>query len=159
MEAYSLDLRRRVCEACDEGELSREEVSQQFKVSRSFVQKLLARRKSGGSIAAKPKGGGCRPLLGERDRRLLLDQVNGKADATLAELCEVLVGTGGPRVSKPTMCRVLAALGLRLKKRRCTPASGTRRASAHCGDIGKNALPGWIPKSWFLWTKAGSILP
>ncbi len=157
MEAYSLDLRQRVCEACDEGQLSREEVAQQFKVSRSFVQKLLARRKSGGSIAAKPKGGGCKPLLGEQDRRLLLNQVHGKADATLAELCQWLVGAGGPRVSRPTMCRVLAALGLRLKKRRCMPASGTRRVSAPCGGIGKGVLPRWIPRSWFLWTKAGSI--
>ncbi len=53
MEAYSLDLRECVCAACDEWLETRAEVAERLGVSRSFVQKLLRRRKSG-SIQAKP---------------------------------------------------------------------------------------------------------
>ena len=37
MEALSLDLRERVLSACDEGDLTRQEVADDFVVSRSFV--------------------------------------------------------------------------------------------------------------------------
>jgi len=44
MEALSLDLRERVLAACDGGDLTRQEVADDFFVSRSFLQKLLRRR-------------------------------------------------------------------------------------------------------------------
>ena len=70
MEAISLDLRQRICVACDEGVETRQEVAERFDVSRSFVQKLLRRRRDeGGSIAAKPRGRGPAPLVGEQERR------------------------------------------------------------------------------------------
>jgi transposase len=44
MEAYSLDLRERICAACDEGLETRQEVADRFGVGRWFVQKLLRQR-------------------------------------------------------------------------------------------------------------------
>ena len=45
MEAYSLDLRERICAACDDGIETRQEVADRFGVGRWFVQKLLRQRR------------------------------------------------------------------------------------------------------------------
>jgi len=156
MEAISLDLRERICAACDERWETRQEVAERFGVSRSFVQKLLRRRRACGSIAAKPRGRGPSPELRERDRRRLRGLVRDQPDATLAELCASLREAGGPRVSVPTMCRATRALRLPLKKRRCTPASGTRRACGRCAGPSGGGPPRSIPGGWSSWTRAGS---
>jgi transposase len=127
MEALSVDLRERVLAACDEGDLTRQEVADDFVVSRSFVQKLLRRRARGSSLAPKPRSGGAAPILGQQDLERLRELVREKPDRTLAELRSALHESGGPQVSVPTVCRALKRLGLPLKKRPCTPASGTRR--------------------------------
>lgn len=148
MEAYSLDLRERICDACDEGLETREEVAERFGVSRSFVQKLLRRRKSG-SIAPKPKGRGPQPLIGDQDLRRVRTMVKDRRDATLAELCVGLASAGGVVVSRPTMCRALKALRLPLKKRRCMRPSGRRRAFERFGGIGKRRSARWMQRSWY----------
>lgn len=160
MEALSSDLRERICVACDEHAETREEVAERFGVSRSFVQKLLRRRRqTGGSIAPEPHAGGVEPRIDVRDHGRLRKLVKDKPDATLAELCRSLVEAGGALVSLPTMCRALAKLRLRLKKRRCTPASGTRRGCGRCAGTGSDAWRGWTRRSWFSWTRAGSTRP
>jgi transposase len=116
MEAYSLDLRERICAASDEGVETRQEVAERFGVSRSFVQKLLRRRHLG-SIAPKPRGRGPKPLISDPQRRRLRELVKQKPDRTLAELCVKLAAAGGVRVSSPTMCRALQALRLPLKNK------------------------------------------
>ena len=158
MEAYSLDLRERICAACDEHVETREEVAQRFGVSRSFVQKLLRRRRQHGSIAVRPRGRGPAPLLGEKDRRLLSGLVKADRDATLAELRRRLHQAGGAFVSVAILCRALQSLRLVLKKRRCTRASGIRRGCRRCAGIGRSGLPRWTPRSWSSWTKVGSTL-
>jgi hypothetical protein len=85
--------------------------------------------------------------------------VKAKRDSTLAELCRSLAAAGGASVSVPTMCRVLAGLRLRLKKRRFTPRSGTRPASGRCVGIGRDAWRRWTPRGWSSWTRAGSTPP
>jgi transposase len=137
MEALSLDLRERVLAACDEGDLTRQEVADDFVVSRSFVQKLLRRRCDGRPLAPKPRSGGAAPLLGEQDLERLRRLVREKPDRTLAELRSALQESGGPVVSVPTVCRALKELGLPLKKRRCTPANGTRPGCSGCGGSGR----------------------
>jgi transposase len=159
MEALSLDLRERICGACDECVETRAEVAERFGVSRSFVQKLLRRRKETGSIAAMPHAGGAKASMDGMDLSRLRKLVKAKRDSTLAELCCSLAAAGGASVSVPTMCRVLADLRLRLKKRRSTPRSGTRHASGRCGDTGRNAWRRWTPRSWSSWTRAGSTPP
>ena len=141
MEVLSLDLRERICAACDEQTQTRQEVAERFEVSRSFVQKLLRRRREAGSIAAKPHGRGPAPSIGERDRRRLRGLVKAKPDATLAELCRSLREAGGAAVSVPTLCRALKALRLPLKKRRCMRRSATRREFGRCAGISRSGSP------------------
>lgn len=155
MEALSLDLRERVLAACDESDLTRQEVADDFLVSRSFVQKLLRCRADGRPLAPRPRSGGAAPLLGERDLERLRRLVREKPDRTLAELRDALLESGGPSVSAATVCRALKGLGLPLKKRRCTPASGTRPGCGGCGGGGWSRSVRSRRRSWFSWTKAG----
>ena len=156
MEAYSLDLRWRICAACDEGAQTRQEVAEQFAVSRWFVQKLLRQRRRDGTVAAKPRGRGPAPTIGPTDRQLLGKLVKTDPDATLSELCRSLREAGGAAVGVWTMCRALKALRLPLKKRRCTPASGTPPGCGRCVDISRDGWRRWIRSGWFSWTRAGS---
>ena len=157
MEAYSLDLRRRICAACDEGLETRQEVADRFGVGRWFVQKLLRQRRDEGTIAAKPRGRGPAPTIRPADRRRLRKLMKAHADATLSELCLALHRTGGAAAVKVwTMCRALKAMRLVLKKRRCTPASATRPECVPCGDISRSEWRGWTRRSWSSWTRAGS---
>ena len=159
MEALSVDLRERVLAACDGGDLTRQEVAADWVVSRSFVQKLLRRRADGRPLAPKPRSGGAAPILEEGDLERLRELVGEKPDRTLAELRLALHESGGPPVSVPTVCRALKKLGLPLKKRRCTPASGTRRGYSNCGGGGWKGPSGSRRRSWFSWTKAARTRP
>lgn len=156
MEALSLDLRERICAACDDGLDTCEEVADCFGVSRSFVQKLLRRRRELGSIAPRPRGRGRKPVIGAVDQRRLRVWVKQKPDTTLAEFCRRLAQASGRAVSVPTMCRAMKALRLPLKKRRCTPANETPRVCGRCAGTSRSGPPLSIPQSWFSWTRAGS---
>lgn len=155
MDAYSLDLRQRICAACDEGADTRQEVAERFGVGRWFVQKLLRQRRRDGSIAAKARGRGPAPAIGPEDAQRLRGLVKANPDATLSELCDSLRRAGGPGVAVWTMCRALKALRLVLKKRRCMPASGTRGGSGRCAGTSGGGWRRWTPGSWSSWTRAG----
>jgi transposase len=144
MEAYSLDLRERICLAYDEGVDSVMELAERYNVGRWFIHKLLRQRRLEGSIAAKPGGRGPMPRIGSADQQRIRKLISAKPDSTLSELCVGLRAAGGAFVSVPTMHRATQALRLPLKKRRCMPASEIRRVSAHCGDTSRNGLRKWI---------------
>jgi transposase len=150
MEAYSLDLRERICAVCDEGLETRQEVADRFGVGRWFVQKLLRQRRCEGTIAAKARGRGPAPAIGPTDQQRLRKLAKSHADATLSEWCSLLEQTGGPLVRTWTMCRALKELRLVLKKRRCTPVSATRPEYGPCVVISKSAWRPSIPRSWSL---------
>ena len=63
MKAYSLDLRERVVAACAKPETRIHQVAAQFGVSTSFIDKLLRRQRTTGSVAALPPKSGPAPLL------------------------------------------------------------------------------------------------
>ena len=62
MKAYSLDLRERVVAACQAGG-KHQAMTDQLRVSRSFVAKLLGRYRTSGSAAALPPDRGLAPRL------------------------------------------------------------------------------------------------
>ena len=128
MQAYSDDLRQRVAAACASGQFSLEEVARRFTVSVSFVNKLLKRQRTTGSVAALPHRGGPAPRLQATDHQRLVACVAAQPDATLAELGQHLVAAGSPAVSATVLCQTLQALDLRRKKRACTPPSATPSA-------------------------------
>jgi len=122
MEAYSLDLRKRVLAACDAGRGTRE-VSTLFQVSPAWVRRLKQRRREWGIVEALARNAGRKSKLTLDDRKRLVDLVAQTPDATLEELRDRL----GVKVDPATICRALKQLDLTFKKSPCTRPSRTGR--------------------------------
>ena len=116
MQAYSLDLRQRVVSAYENGVETILEVAERFEVSPSFIKKLLARKRSTGSIAPVGHRGGQQKRLSDGHRKWLLKTVLAEPDMILADLQERLEKEQNVSVSVPTLSRQLRRLNLRRKK-------------------------------------------
>ena len=113
MGPYSMDLRERVAAAIDEGEGSQRQVAKRFRVSVSFVTRLLQRRRDAGTLAPKPHGGGPRPVLGFPEQVRLAMLIAEHPDATLNQLKE----RGGFACTLTTIWRTLRRFRLTSKKK------------------------------------------
>ena len=113
MRAYSMDLRERVAATVDEGRWSQREIARLFRVSLSFVSRLLKRRREAGTLAAQPHRGGPRPALGFAARWRLRRLAEEHNDDTLDELRR----RGGFACSLTTIWRVLRRGGLTRKRK------------------------------------------
>src|SRR2546429_7864495 len=129
MEAYSMDLRRRVIGACDAGKGTKE-VAATFGVSPAWVRRLKQHRRERGGDIAPRTGGGSRGRKIDRDR--LAELVRQQPDATLVELRERL----GVAVTPWAISKALRELKLTYKKRRTTPPSRIGRSSPSGGRGG-----------------------
>jgi transposase len=113
MRASSMDLRDRVAATVNEGRLSPRQIARLFRVSLSFVSRLLKRRREAGTLAPEPHRGGPRPALDFAERWRLRQIAWAHNDETLEELR----GRGGFRCSLTTIWRVLRRWGLTRKKK------------------------------------------
>jgi len=86
MRPYSLDLRERVAAAVDHHEGSIRGIARVFRVSTSFIVRLLQRRRVAGTLAPGPHGGGPPLALGPVDLERLAGLVRKQPDATLEQL-------------------------------------------------------------------------
>jgi transposase len=121
MKAYSMDLRRRVVAACDEGGATREPIAARFSVSVSWIRDLMRRRRDTGSIAPKPHGGGRPPAFAGASAERLRAAVAADDDATLAELAEA----AGVACVPSAVHGALVRLGITRKKSRAGRPSRT----------------------------------
>src|SRR4029078_5935586 len=103
MRAYSMDLRERVAAAVDEGDGSQRKIARMYRVSLSFVSRLLKRRRETGDLAPEPHRGGPRRVLAAAARCRLSDLVKDHSDDTLDELRR----RGGFTCSLTTIWRAL----------------------------------------------------
>jgi len=118
MAPYSMDLRTRIVADCDAG-LAPKEVAVKFRVSRSWVNRLLQRRRETGAVAPRPQTVFKKQALaGQEDQLRAL--VAARPDQTLAELREALHSSA----SLSSIWRALDRLNLTVKK------NGTRRRAA-----------------------------
>ena len=117
MKPYSHDLRERVASACAQPGRTIAQVAAAFSVSTAFVDKLLRRQRTTGSVAARPPAGGPPPKLDAAAQAKVVAWVGAQPDITLAELRAALLAHGGPAVSLTLLWQVLAAHDLRRKKR------------------------------------------
>jgi len=111
MRAYSMDLRERVAATVDEGRWSQRQIARLFRVSLSFVSRLLKRRREAGTLAPAPHRGGPRPALDFAARWRLRRLAREHNDDTLDELRR----RGGFACSLTTIWRVLRRGGLTRK--------------------------------------------
>ncbi len=113
MRAYSLDLRQRVIATLDAGEGSQPRIAERFRVSVSFITRLLKLRRQTGSLEPRPHGGGHPPALDRAGQRRLRQLVRKQPDATLEELA----GQVGVPCSRMAIFRTLRKLKITRKKK------------------------------------------
>src|SRR5262245_8543814 len=135
MKTYSQDLRERVVRACDERRGTRQQIADLFGVSTAWIRRLLQRRRTTGSFAALPRGGGPPPKMDPDRCGRLVVLVTQQPDATLEELRDRL----GAPVHPCTIGRALARLGLPVKKKCFEPPNTTAPMSATSGRSGAAA--------------------
>src|SRR3954466_4479614 len=147
---YSADLRERVLLA-DAAGLSPAVVAARFGVGLSTVYLWRQQARAEGRRCAKPHAGGRTLGIDAAGEAILRARVAERNDRTLDEYIEQLAErTGGPRVSRPTLCRALRRLGLWRKKRRYAPASGTAPTSKRSGQSSVHGSISSTPRSWSL---------
>lgn len=129
---YSKDLRVRVMDAVRSG-MTYEEVTRQFRVSNSTILRWVRRLRESGSYAAYPMGGK-KPFVLADERDWLLQRLAAQPDLTLRELHAEL-GQRGIEVSYFALWHIVRRAGLRLKKRRSTPANKIGPTS-RAADVG-----------------------
>ena len=113
MGPYSKDLRERVAAAVDHGEGSQREIARRFRVSLTFVFRLLRRRRDAGTLNPKPHSGGPTPTLRPDDQQRLHQLIREQPDATLEQLRQL----GGFTCSLTTLWRALRRRDLTRKKK------------------------------------------
>jgi transposase len=113
MRPYSLDLRERVAAAVDHHEGSIRWIARVFRVSTSFIVRLLPQRRDTGTLAPKPHGGGPPPALGSDDHERLAALIREQPDATLVQLKQ----RGGFTCSLKTLWLALRRQCLTFKKK------------------------------------------
>ncbi|WP_406694344.1 IS630 family transposase [Singulisphaera sp. Ch08] len=113
MRPYSLDLRERVAAAVDHHEGSIRSIARVFRVSTSFVVRLLQRRRTTGMLDPEPHRGGPPRALGPEDLKRLAGLVLEQPDATLKQLQQ----RGGFTCSLKTLWYALDRLNLTYKKK------------------------------------------
>jgi len=86
MRPYSSDLRERIAAAVDHHDGSIRSIARAFRVSTSFVVRLLQRRRAAGTLDPEPHRGGRPPALGPGDLERLAGLVRERPDATLEQL-------------------------------------------------------------------------
>lgn len=108
--SYSLDLRGRIMQCCDQGGRT-VEVAERFAGSTSFVRTLKQRRRATGRIAAYPKRSGPPPQL-QAYEHTLRALIKAPPDATLAAFRARL----GVEVHLATLWDPIDRLGVSVKK-------------------------------------------
>jgi transposase len=137
MEAYSLDLRKRVLAACDAGHKTRQ-VAKLFDVSPAWVRRLKQRRRELNTIEPLPARYGRKPKFTEGDLQRLAQLVADQPDATLKELQKQLKLD----VTTASICRRLQQLKLSFKKKSSTHRSRIAGTSRNCESPGTGSSKG-----------------
>ena len=121
-QAYSKEFRRDVLAARDSG-MGTRDVANRFKVSESWVRRVVQERRESGKVAPATKRN--RKPAWAAYAEQLQAIVAAKPDATIAE-----IGAELPRrFSRSTICVALKRLKLTLKKSASMPSSSSVRTS------------------------------
>lgn len=109
MKAYSIDLRKRIVQAVDDG-MRISEAARVFRVGRSTVKRYLNQQRDRGDLAPKIIPGRT-PTIGPEHFNTLRAQVDAWPDASLAEHVRQWARTQQTVVSISTMSRALKHIG------------------------------------------------
>jgi transposase len=119
-QSYSEDLRGRVLAAVDGGMAARA-AAKLFRVSVSYIDKALIRRRRTGEVSASTRRGHRPRKLSSVQEVALAEHITAYPDLTLAALQAWLLAEHGVRVSNGAVWSAVARLGLSFKKRMARP--------------------------------------
>ena len=124
--AYSDDLRVRILEAYERGEGSCRVLAARFGVSWEYVRKVRQQQVRSGQRTRVVQSRFGRPSkVTDQIAAHMLALVQAQADITIAELRDQIHAEKGVAISWTRTQNWVKRLGLRLKKSRSTPSSGT----------------------------------
>jgi putative transposase len=133
MKAYSLDLRQKIVNLYEEGNISQRQLAKQFNVALSFVQKMLRQKLELGHVEPKIRLEQT-PTKLDREQLAILEQlVTDNNDATLAELREMLFQKTGVMIGRSTVDRMLSKLNITVKKKLSTRQKKKQTEFNNCG--------------------------
>jgi putative transposase len=142
--AYSTDLRTRVIDAWNAKEGTQAQLAERFKVSLSFVKRVLRRYRTTTQRGAKPRGATLVPRISGEALLLVQRLIENKPDIRLEELCEQLEERTQIKVSQSTMCRAAQRLEMPRKKKHCTRVSKILLIFANSVTITANGSTKWM---------------
>jgi len=116
MKAYSLDFRQKIIDTYVNDEISQRQLAKRFRVTLSFIQKLLKQHRATGVIAPKVRTEQTPTKLSAEQLTLLSEIVSANNDATLVELRDLLKQKTGVVIGRSTVARMLQLLNLTFKK-------------------------------------------
>ena len=151
---YSQDLRNRVIDAVERGEMSRRAAARRYEISDSVAIKWLQRVERDGSREPVGHGGHrASKLMPHRD---FLEAARAeKSDVTLQALCDRLSAERGVKADTSMMSRFFRRIGVTVKKRPLSRASRIARTSAATANDGEPIRAASIPGDWCSSTRPG----
>jgi transposase len=117
MTCYSIDFRKKIVEAYEQGKGSIRGLAKRFLVSPDTVQRLIKQYRQTGDISPKKCGSQKKSVLSEHEQAAL-NIVEEHPDWTLWQYCETLREQLGVNVSTSMMGRFCQDHQLTLKKKR-----------------------------------------
>ena len=151
---YSQDLRDRVIDAVERGEMSRRAAARRYAISELVAIKWLERVERDGSREPVGHGGHrASKLMAHRD---FLEAARAeKSDVTLQALCDRLSAERGVKADTSMMSRFFRRIGVTVKKRPSSHASRIARTSVATANDGGPIRALSIPGDWCSSTRPG----
>jgi transposase len=137
--AFSLDLRRRVIAAVEEG-LSTRAAARRFSIGISTAGSWYRQWRATGDLRPGRQGQPSRSKLDVHEA-FILDLVAARKDIALHEIAELLATERGVQAVPSTVWHFFAKRGITYKKRRRMPASSSARISSRGGAPGSRVNP------------------
>jgi transposase len=125
MDTLSMDLRRRILDAYDRGDGTRQDIAERYDVSLGMVKKLLQQRRRIGDIKAQHHRSGRKKVITDAHRERLRQMVADQPDITLEELRDAI----GLDCTVQAIFYALKRMDLTLKKRPFRQPSNTAPTS------------------------------
>lgn len=116
MKAYSIDLRQKLVDAYEKGNISQRKLAKQFGVAASFVQKIMKQYRETGDLSPRVRQEQTPTKLNAEQLEILRQMVEAENDATLEELREKLHEQTGVLIARSTVDRMVKRLGFTFKK-------------------------------------------
>lgn len=116
MSRYSLDFRKKIVEAYQQGGTSIRKVAQRFLVSPDTVRRLVKQYRLTGDLSPRKCGTQKKSILSQYEQQVIL-LVEAHPDLTLWQYCEAVRQKLGVNVSTSMMDRFLKQHELTLKKK------------------------------------------